>query len=225
MIQFEVPRHLSRWADNSLKSGQNVMATSNQGTILLFQEAGMEFVVKTAMGRGAVRHARQATLEREHEAYRRMEGLPGVPRCFGMVDGRYLVLERIHGIPYRDADIADRETWFAALLQTLQGFHARGVSHGDLKSKDNLMFTDTGQPCVIDFGTTVLLKDGFHPINNRMFEYARQLDLNAWVKHKYEGDYEAASPADSALLNYSFVEKWLRKRRQKRDLRNERKTS
>ena len=104
-----------------------------------------------------MRHARQATLEREHEAYRRMEGLPGVPRCFGMVDGRYLVLERIHGIPYRDADIADRETWFAALLQTLQGFHARGVSHGDLKSKDNLMFTDTGQPCVIDFGTTVLL--------------------------------------------------------------------
>lgn len=225
MLQFEVPKHLSRWADNSMLSGQNILATSNQGTLLLFREAGMEFVLKTAMGKGAVLRARQATLEREYAAYQRMEGLDGVPRCFGMVDDRYLVLERIHGIPYREAEIDNREEWFARLLEILQGFHARGVAHGDLKSKSNLMFTDRGKPCVIDFGTTVLFRTGMHPINNRMFRYARQLDLNAWVKHKYQGDYEAASEEDKELLSYSFLERWLRRRRQKKDQRNERKTA
>ncbi|MEJ2535367.1 MAG: hypothetical protein P8008_07910, partial [Gammaproteobacteria bacterium] len=92
-------------------------------------------------------------------------------------------------------------------------FHERGVAHGDLKSKSNLMMTDAGEPCVIDFGTTVLRRDGFHPIRNRLFEYARQLDLNAWVKHKYEGRYEDASETDRALLNYSWIERWLRERR------------
>ncbi len=211
MFNFQVPKHLPRWVENSLQSRSNILATSNQGTILLFREAGMEFVIKTAMGKGAVRRARQATLEREFSAYQRMEGLPGVPRCHGLVEDRYLVLEYVHGIPYREAVIEDREAWFAELLGIIRGFHERGVTHGDLKSKSNLMMTANGHPCVIDFGTTVVYRDGFHPINNRMFAYARQLDLNAWVKHKYEGRYENASEGDKAMLDYSLIERWLRR--------------
>jgi predicted Ser/Thr protein kinase len=210
---MEVPKALLRWADESLEAGRNILATSNQGTILLFQEGGMSFVLKTAMGVGAVRRARQATLEREARAYERMAGLRGVPRCYGLMGGRYLVLEYVRGVPYREADIDDREAWFARLLEIIRGFHDRGVAHGDLKSKSNLMMTDAGEPCVIDFGTTVLRREGFHPIRNRLFEYARQLDLNAWVKHKYEGRYEDASEADRALLDYSWIERWLRERR------------
>jgi predicted Ser/Thr protein kinase len=221
MLNFQVPKHLSRWVENSLHTDSNVLATSNQGTVLLFREAGMEFVIKTAMGRGAVRRARQATLEREHQAYERMEGLAGVPRCYGLVDKRYLVLEYIHGIPYREAEIEDRQSWFDDLLTIIRGFHERGVSHGDLKSKSNLVMTGTGRPCVIDFGTTVLLREGFHPINNRMFDYACQLDINAWVKHKYQGNYESASLADKALLKDSYIERWLRKRRRRKERRNE----
>nr|NIP17839.1 hypothetical protein [Xanthomonadales bacterium]NIX12629.1 hypothetical protein [Xanthomonadales bacterium] len=186
-------------------------------TVLLFSEGGVEYVVKTAMGSGAVRRARQATLEREARAYERMKGLSGVPKCSGMVAGRYLVLERIHGIPYRDATWEDRETWFAQLLDIIRGFHARGVAHGDLKSKSNLMVTRRGEPCVIDFGTTVMHRDGFHPINNQMFAYLKQLDLNAWVKHKYHGRYEDASEEDHALLDYSRAEALLRRYRRWRD--------
>ena len=153
------------------------------------------------------------TLRREAAAYARLGGLAGVPRCYGMLDERYLVLERIHGQPYREAVIEDRQAWFDHLLNIIQGFHARGVAHGDLKSKSNLMMTADGEPCVIDFGTTVLRQEGFHPLGNRLFAYARQLDLNAWVKHKYQGRYEDASAADQALLKYSPLERWLRERR------------
>lgn len=215
MHDFSLPADLAAWADRSLAEGRHVLATSNQGTVLLYRQDGMEFVLKTFMGRGAVRRARRATLMREHEAYRRMEGLAGVPRCHGLVDGRFLAMEYVRGCEYREAVIPDREAWFAELLAILQGFHERGVAHGDLKSKDNLMQREDGSPCVIDFGTTVLRHDGFRPINHRLFNYARQLDLNAWVKHKYQGRYEDASPADAAMLDYGWIERRLRARRRR----------
>jgi predicted Ser/Thr protein kinase len=219
MLDFRVPKFLTRWAEASLESGENILAKSNQGTILLFREGGMEFVVKTAMGGAAARQARQATLNREANAYSRLDGVEGVPRCYGMVAERFLVLEYIHGTPFRDAQIEDREAWFSGLLSILREVHARGVSHGDLKSKSNLLVTNRGKPCVIDFGTTFIQKDGFHPINNRMYEYLVQLDLNAWVKHKYNGRYEDASEQDQKLLQYSKAEAVLRKYRKWRDNR------
>lgn len=225
MPEFRLPKHLADWAETSLASGRNVLATSNQGTVLLFRDAGVEFVVKVAMGEGAVLRARRATLRREARAYERMDGLRGVPSFYGLLDDRFLVLEHLDGTPYRDTGIADRDTWFARLLEVIRGFHERGVAHGDLKSKSNLMVARSGGPRVIDFGTTVLHKPGFHPINNRLFAYAKQLDLNAWVKHKYEGRYEDASEADRSLLRYSRLERWLRGRRQRKDAASRRKPS
>lgn len=217
MFDSRIPKFLPEWAQASLESGENILARSNQGTILLFNENGLEFVVKAAMGKGAVRKVRQATLERECEAYARLAGVAGVPQCFGMVAGRFLVLEHVQGRPYREAEFEDRNDWFRQLLRILREIHSRGVSHGDLKSKSNLIVTDTGKPCVIDFGTTIMRRDGFHPINNRMFDYLVQLDLNAWVKHKYHGRYEDVSGEDQQLLQYSRAEAVLRRYRQWRD--------
>ena len=88
-----------------------------------------------------------------------------------------------------------------------------GVTHGDLKNKSNLMSTADGRPCIIDFGMTVVRRDGFHPLNHRLFAFFRQLDLNAWVKHKYHGKYADVSDEDRELLDYSFIEYWVRKLR------------
>ena len=70
--------------------------------------------------------------------------------------GRYLVIEFIRGTPYREATWTDRDGWFAELLVVIRAFHARGVSHGDLKSKTNIMVTDDEKPCIIDFGTVLI---------------------------------------------------------------------
>ena len=202
-----------KWIENSLAAGENVLAVSNQGTILHYREDGQDLIVKTAMGRGAVRALRERTLIREYEAYRRMDGLVGVPRCFGMIDGRYLVIEFIRGTPYREATWTDRDRWFADFLAVLRSFHERGVSHGDLKSKTNILVTEDEKPCVIDFGTAFVHKPGLHPVNNWFFEHGRRMDINAWVKHKYHGRYGDASGEDLELLNYSFIEYWVRKLR------------
>jgi len=200
-----------QWIEDSLAQGENILAVSNQGTILHYREHGLDLIVKSAMGRGLVRSLRQRTLLREFEAYQRMEGLNGVPRCFGLVDGRYLVLEFVRATPYREATWTDRERWFSELLAVLRSFHARGVSHGDLKSKANILVTEDEKPCVIDFGTAFLHKPGFHPVNNRLFEHGRRMDINAWVKHKYHGRYEDIQGADLELLDYSAIEYLVRK--------------
>ncbi len=202
-----------RWIEDSLASKSNVLARSNQGTILLYQQDGVELIIKSAMGNRLAHSLRQSTLNRERSAYGRMQGLTGVPHCYGMVDGKHLILEYIRGVPYREAAWEDRAGWFAALLKIVQGFHARGVSHGDLKSKGNIIVTDQQQPCVVDFGTAILFEDGLHPINNRLFSYGSKLDLNAWVKHKYHGSYRQASEEDRKLLNYSWLERTVRRLR------------
>lgn len=202
---------LLRWIETSLASGKNILATSNQGTVLLFEGDGLKFVIKSAMGRGAIRKARQATLEREYLAYRRLQGVEGVPACYGMLAKKYLMMDFVDGVPFREASWQDRDHWFADLLKIIQSFHARGVSHGDLKSKSNLIAGRDGKPYVIDFGTTFVHKDGFHPINNYLFEYSKRLDINAWVKHKYHGRYKDASEEDLELLDYSKLEWLIRK--------------
>jgi predicted Ser/Thr protein kinase len=208
-----IPGDLQQWIEASLESGSNILATSNQGIVLLFEGEGPKLVIKSAMGRGPVRKARQATLEREFSAYQRLQGVNGVPACYGLLAGRYLLMEFIDGTPYREASWQDRDSWFAGLLDVIRAFHARGVSHGDLKSKSNMIVGSDQKPYIIDFGTTFIHKDGFHPINNRMFEYGKRLDINAWVKHKYHGRYRDASEEDRELLRYSKLEYMVRRLR------------
>jgi len=202
---------LQRWIESSLAAGNNILATSNQGTVLLFEGDGLKLVIKSAMGRGAIRRARQATLQREYSAYQRLQGVEGVPVCHGMLAQRFLLMDYVDGVAFREARWQDRDAWFTALLKIIRTFHARGVSHGDLKSKSNLIAGADGQPYVIDFGTTFVHKDGFHPINNYLFEYSKRLDINAWVKHKYHGRYKDASAEDLKLLNYSKLEYVIRR--------------
>lgn len=210
-ILADMADELLVWIKFSLEQGRNILATSNQGIVLLFEGDGLRLVIKSAMGRGPIRSARQLTLEREYSAYQRMQGIAGVPACYGLLDQRYLLLEFIAGTPFREASWQDRDHWFAGLLVVIRAFHSRGVSHGDLKSKSNLIAGQNEQPSVIDFGTTFIHKDGLHPLNNWLFEYGKRLDLNAWVKHKYHGRYKDASAEDRELLNYSKIEYLIRK--------------
>lgn len=199
------------WVERSLERRENILTVSNQGTILHYQDDDLNLIVKTAMGSGLVRKIRERTLLREYQAYQRMDGLTGVPECFGLIDGRYLVIEFIDGKPYRQAAWTDRDAWFRDFLVLLRSIHDCGVSHGDLKSKSNIMVTADQKPCVIDYGTAFIHKPGFHPVNNWLFNHGKRMDINAWVKHKYHGRYENITGEDLELLDYSTIEYYVRK--------------
>ena len=72
-----------QWIQHSLDRRENVLAVSNQGTLLHYQQDDNDLVVKSAMGEGLVLRFRKKTLKTEFAAYQRMKGLPGVPTYGG----------------------------------------------------------------------------------------------------------------------------------------------
>jgi predicted Ser/Thr protein kinase len=187
---------------------ENRLSEGYQGEVFVAEHAGRSLVVKAAMGPPPVRWLRRAMLRREYRVYRRLEGFAGAPRCLGLLDGRFLVLERIAGVPFRHAELADRQDFFARLLALVEEMHRRGVAHGDLKKKDNLLVVDGREPRLIDFGAAIVEEPGFAPVNRFLFRLLRQFDLNAWVKLKYHRTGLTVSPQDARYQRRTLPERW-----------------
>jgi hypothetical protein len=168
-----------------LAAGRAEVMRSHQGTLHVLRHADPPLIVKVPGGRGPVRWMRSAMLRREHDAYRRLDRMAGVPRCLGLVRGPGLVLTYHEGVQRRLAEIDDLEAFYAELLAIVREMHRRGVVHGDLARRNNVLVLDRRHPMVLDFGMAFLRKPGFRPLNWRLFDFGAQIDTNHWVKMKY----------------------------------------
>ncbi|MAF83852.1 MAG: RIO1 family regulatory kinase/ATPase [Gammaproteobacteria bacterium] len=166
-------------------------------------------IIKQPMGSLLVRWFRRKMIRREHSVYMRLAGIAGIPKCFGLRGGDQLLLEFIEGQPLKlSADeLEDREQFFSGLLSLLQAAHRVGVAHADLKRKENILITSAGLPCLIDFGSAVTCDHGSGALRRWVFRLACQIDLNAWVKHKYLGRYAEISSADMPYYQPTFIER------------------
>ncbi len=205
-------------SDRSLTSGQvedlrswlgarkpeNALETGYQASVYLYRGRAGEFIVKEALGFFLRKKFSEAAIRREERTYRRLKSVPGVPKCFGLLDEKYLVLEYIPGDSFRRLEerIEDRDRFFSALFVTLQRMHEAGVAHGDLKRKDNILVGPGQKPYVVDFGIAILADDrkGF------LFDTIKQADYNAWIKHKYRGRLGELSAEDSEIYKPMFLE-------------------
>jgi serine/threonine protein kinase len=163
------------------------LGTGYQGAVRLYATPIGDVVVKEAHRGSWLSPLWRHLLRREAGVYDRLAGIPGIPRSYGLLDGRYLLLEHVSGPSYRGAEtsLADRERFFALLLETLRAMHAAGVAHRDLKRKDNLIVGPGERPYLIDFGIARQLKASGGSLDTWGFEHARQGDYNAWIKLKY----------------------------------------
>ena len=98
----------------------------------------------------------------------------------------------------------------AALLEVLQATHRAGVAHADLKRKENILVTPDGLPVLIDFGSAVTCADGSSGFRCWMFRQTCQIDLNAWIKHKYLGRYDEISSEDLPYYQPTVIERVVR---------------
>ena len=210
---------LQQWVEQQLACAETPWQRGHQGQLLRYQEDGWDLVIKCPYPSGWQSYWSRLSLRREYRAYQRLRQLQGVPRCYGLLPGDFLVLESIAAVPYRQAAIPKREQWFQDLLGIIQGMHECGVAHGDLKRKANLLVTDEGRAIVVDFGTAWLRRNGWAPVNGWIFRYLVRTDLNAYVKHKYRGHYDQAQGEDSELLKYSRLERWISRWRKWRERR------
>lgn len=199
--------------DEVLRDRARWVTPSHQSSLRLLEHDGRLYIIKAPLGHWPMRWITRRLLRHEYRVYRLLEGMAGVPRCYGLVKNRYLVLEHVDGQAYRHAAISDREKYFARLLEIIRQLHARGIGHGDLKNKDNLLVVNGAEPYILDFGIAIVSKRGFRPLNRYLFRLAQRLDLNAWVKHKYQRRIENISEADRQYWTRSPMEKaWNRMR-------------
>ncbi len=198
---------LVQWIRQSVKTGSNIFSRGYQGDVYLFQDKNQPLILKAPIGWGLGRFIRRLMLRNEYRVYSKLSNISGVPKCYGFLEGRYLVLEYINGIPIRSAKITHHSMFFDALLQVIKKLHQAGVAHTDLKKKDNLLVVEGKRPCVIDFGVAVIRKPGFAPLNHYLYNLASQFDFNAWVKLKYNGKYEKMDGHDRKYFKRTIVEK------------------
>lgn len=148
-------------------------------------------------------------IRREYRVYERMQGIAGVPVCYGLKDGEHLMLEYVEGRSLREAqcELRDRDAFFKSLLELILTLHGVGVAHADMKRKDNILVTPDERPYLIDFGTAVLrhVDGGF--LNRFIFGQACRIDLNAWVKLKYQRRSSEIAGPDRAYYRPTAVER------------------
>jgi predicted Ser/Thr protein kinase len=206
-IDIATERALIEGVEAQARAGQPARARGYQGAVYLCESQGRRFIVKAALGGGPAGLLRRWMLRREYDAYRRLTDFAGSPRCYGLIDNRYLLLEYIDGLTLRSGQIDDRRTYFNTLFAHIRELHRRGVAHADLKRRENLLVVGGRLPCLVDFGAAILRKPGFAPFNHYLYELARRLDFNAWAKLKYEGRMEELTPEDRPYYRRTVIEK------------------
>ena len=180
-----------------VKHGKKIEISGHQGSIYLGNVGDRRLLVKAATHPGLHAALCRWMLRREHRTYRRLQGVDGIPRCYGLFGGCYLALQFIEGQTFRHATIEDHTRFFEQLLAIIRSIHELGVAHGDLMRKENILVSRDQRPYLIDFGVSVARKPGFHPLNYLWHGFLHQHDLNAWVKHKNGGKIENMSPDDA----------------------------
>jgi predicted Ser/Thr protein kinase len=208
---------LAAWLRDAIDAaGGRRLGSGYQASVHLYASPVGDVVVKQPHQGRLLSPVWRALLRREADVYARLAGIAGIPRSFGLIDDRYLVLEYVPGPSLREHEprIADRERLFGLLLETVHAMHAAGIAHGDLKRKDNIIVGAGERPYMIDFGIATL-RGGSWP-GRLWFEHARQGDYNAWVKLKYgrriEPDEVAAvlSATDAAIYRPLLMERLAR---------------
>lgn len=217
---------IERWLGQAMANAPATrLGHGYQAVVERYESPVGPVVVKRPHGSPLLSYFGRLTIRREHRIYRQLDGVPGVPRLYGLIDDRYLVLESIDGPSLRahEASLAAREQFFSALLETIDAMHAAGIAHGDLKRKDNILVGPGEQPFVVDFG--IACRRGARGFGRWRFEWTKQLDYNAWIKLKYGRKPTEVSAEDAARYRPLWIERlarWVRVPWQKITLRRPR---
>ena len=185
----------------------------NQGILFKLNLRGKKYLIKRANKSNIfLRYFNQRALDRELEIYNKLKGIDGIPHCFGMTWRGDLILEYIEGQSYRDKqyELAGNQSFFQELLELILTIHNEGIAHGDLKRKDNILVNTDNKPFLIDFGTAISIDNSKGRIKRFVFGFLKSTDLNAWIKHKYNRNYDDIIEDDSQYYSPTLIEKCYR---------------
>ena len=176
---------LTRDRLSSVVTGYIKKGAWHKADILQVDLPGGTFAVKDYAAKIApVRWSGAIQLAREVKAYERLEGVPGVPRFHGALDRNAIIIEYVGGIrlPKFHARHGGVPRVAERIKELLGRVHARGIIHGDLRSRDNILVTPGGELYLIDFSSAMVFKPGSWAMRLLFprFERAEQRALLKW---------------------------------------------
>jgi predicted Ser/Thr protein kinase len=186
----------------------------NQGRLFKIKTDEQAYLIKSAnQNNWWSKSINRWSIKHEYKIYEELENLDGIPNCYGLTKDGSLVLEYIDGESYRSKqfELDGNDQFFDSLLELIKSMHDKGIAHGDLKRKDNLLVDKNLSPYLIDFGTALIKNNHSGIFKKIIFNFLQKTDLNAWVKHKYKRSYDKISDKDKGYYSPTFVEKFYRK--------------
>ncbi len=122
---------------------------------------------------------------RETRMAGRLQGIPGIPVCFGAIDRYAVVFQYIDGKQAREVKPGELSDLFFARLEALvKAVHDRGVVLADLRNLKNIMIGKDGSPYLVDFATAFSRGFKFNPIKAFLYWVFFQDDLLGIAKLK-----------------------------------------
>ncbi len=151
---------------------------------------------------------------REAKAYRRLQGIEGIPRFYGTFQGLAIALEYVNAPTLKDEGKRRKlgSKFFERLKQMIKLVHQRGVAHCDLKKAPNILVSKADEPFLIDWGASISKEEfRLYPLK---LVYERFLldDWLALTKMKLKFAPELVSPEERERYERrTVVEKAIRK--------------
>ena len=127
-------------------------------------------------------------LAREFRIYRRLEGVPGVPRALGMLDRDGLLIEYVDGSYVRRKKVRSGEVEVPADLYdrcfaAVDAMHERGVFHLDLRNRKNFVIDESGGVHVVDFASALYVPRWW-PFRRATMRFLSSFDRSGVLKMK-----------------------------------------
>lgn len=147
-----------------------------------------DYRTKNAVTRGLLA---PSLVRREFTVLRHLEGIPGIPKAYAVVEKRALLIEYIEGKTinkFKAGELPDRV--YARLVDLVRAMHARGVVHLDLRQRKNILIAGE-QPWLIDFANAM---------KGRLTATLRAIDESALLKFKERNWPHLMTDADRESL-------------------------
>ncbi len=187
-------RSVDRVLQHGHRASPDVLLVSTPaGRVVVKDFAGRPAWIRRGLGRWL--------LAREARTYRRLAGVPGVPRLLGRLDADALVLEYRPGVLLSRSLAGRLPPGFLPELETaVAAMHARGVVHLDLRHRSNVLAGDDGHPVLLDFASALRFDPG-RPLGRlavRLLAWIDRRALGKWRQRLGHSDAAGAGSGSSA---------------------------
>ncbi len=152
-------------------------------------------------------------VSREVAALKRLDGLSCVPAFYACPDRLSFAMELIEGTPLDTFSLGElAPEVFARVQAAIDAIHGRGVSHGDLKRRSNLLLTPRGDIVLIDFAAAIVGARRGRFLLNWLQRESAQVDDKSVPRLKKFVAPELLTEEDKHKLDTpTKLEKWARK--------------